>query len=160
MCFKFLVRWDYPYLYRTVKIDSGIIIRRGQNSSLDPHHSCWVKTMFKHQFEHYVDTSPMIQPTGRSHKDKSWKFFKTLNMSVSLTSRSVEEANFHLTVSAEDALTNTKQFLPCSPSACLPYCTCLSQSLLISNLHNLQNHLLHPSYGKAHIQSNLSTAIL
>jgi hypothetical protein len=38
-----------------------------------------------YQFEHYVHTFPMIQPTGRSHEDKSSKNFKAVNISVSLT---------------------------------------------------------------------------
>lgn len=59
---------------------------------------------------------------------------------IKVAPRSIKEADFHLIASAEVALTDTKQFRPHSPPACLPYCTCLSQSLLISNLHNLQNH--------------------
>ena len=91
-----------------------------------------------------LHTFPMIQPTGRSHKDKSHKKIQSCKhisiFDIKIASRSIKEANFHLIASAEVALTNTEQFLPHSPPACLPYCTCLSQSLLISNLHNLQNH--------------------
>jgi hypothetical protein len=95
-----------------------------------------LNTMFTHFL--WSNLQEEVTKTNPAKISKLWTYISIFD--IKIAPMSIKEANFHSIASAEVALTNTEQFLPHSPLACLPYCTCLSQSSLISNLHNLQNH--------------------